>query len=82
MNSVTFKTPSGCFHFIFKHTDIVNIRPGIFGNIDIITNDKPIFASIREDGAYVLYKNNKIRNIDDDLILELNGYQPPQKIKI
>ncbi len=41
-----------------------------------------MFASIRKDGAYVLYKNNKIRNIDDDLILELNGYQPPQKIKI
>ena len=47
------------------------------GNIDIITNDKPIFAGIEEDGAYILYNNNKIRNIDDDLILELNEYQPP-----
>jgi hypothetical protein len=81
MNTLTFKTPSGGFHFIFKYTDLLNIRTGIFRNIDIITNNKPIFAGVREDGAYIIYNNNKIRNIDDDLILELNEYQPPQKNK-
>jgi hypothetical protein len=53
MNTLTFKTPSCGFHFIFKCTDFLTIRTGIFGNIDIITNYKPIFAGIREDGAYM-----------------------------
>ena len=80
-NTLTFQTPSGGFHFIFKYIDLLNIRTGIFGNIDIITNDKPIFAGIREDGAYIIYNSSKIRNIEDDLILELNEYQPPQTNK-
>ena len=53
----------------------------MFGNIDIITNDKPIFEGIREDGAYSIYNHSKIRNIDDDLLLELNEYQQPQTNK-
>ena len=28
-NTLTFKTPSGGFHFIFKYTDLLNIRTGI-----------------------------------------------------
>ncbi len=38
------------------------------------------FSQARFDGAYMIYNDSKIKNIDDCLILELNEYQsPPQQ---
>ena len=79
LNTLTFKTPSNGFHFLFRYTDLLSIRTELFGNIDIITDNKPIFAGIREDGAYTLYNNNNIKNLSNDIIIELNEYQPKKE---
>jgi hypothetical protein len=71
-DTLTIKTPSGGFHFIFKYTPILNkSSTGIFGNVDIRTKNIPIFHGIREDGFYSIYKKQKIKKLNDNLICEL-----------
>ncbi len=43
----------------------------IFGNVDIRTKNIPIFHGIREDGFYSIYKKQKIKKLNDNLICEL-----------
>lgn len=71
-STLTIKTASGGFHFIYKYTSLLETRTGIFGNIDIINNNKPIFNGLREDGEYTLYSNNTIKEVPEDIIISLN----------
>ena len=65
------KSPNG-FHFYFKNTDYFkNKHLGVFGNIDILTNENVYFFGIREDGIYSIVKDEKIIKIPDDIIKEL-----------
>ena len=50
-NTLTIKTPSGGFHFVFKYNELFKKNTtGIFNNIDIRTDRGLIFHGIREDG--------------------------------
>jgi hypothetical protein len=65
------KSPNG-FHFYFKNTEYFkNKHLGVFGNIDIITNENVYFFGIREDGIYTIVKDEKIIKIPDNIRTQL-----------
>lgn len=80
LNTLTIKTPSGGFHFLFQYSQhLPNARTGIFGNVDILTDNKIKFDGMREDGEYSLFKKAPIKKLDENIIIELNEYQPSYK---
>ena len=71
-NTLTIKTPSGGFHFVFKYNELFKKNTtGIFNNIDIRTDRGLIFHGIREDGIYNIFKNEKFKPLNNELINEL-----------
>ena len=78
-STLTMKTPSGGFHFIFKYTEHIGIRTGLYGNIDILTNNKPMFNGIRSDGEYSVYQDNAIQEIPSNILIKLTEYQKPKE---
>jgi len=65
------KSPNG-YHFYFKNTDYFkNKHLGVYGNIDILTNENVHFFGIREDGIYSIVKDENIIKIPDNIINEL-----------
>jgi hypothetical protein len=61
------KSPNG-YHFYFKNTDYFKKKHlGVFGNIDILTNENIYFFGIREDGIYTIIKDEKITQIPENI---------------
>ena len=74
INTLTIKTPNG-YHKIFKYTDKIKNRTGIFGNIDIRTDEGICYFGIRDDGDYSITNYADIIELDDGILNELINYK-------
>jgi len=81
LETLTIKTPSGGFHFIFKYSDKYKTNSiGIFNNIDIRTDGAITFFGIREDGEYkIMDKSKDAKELPANIIKELKSYRKSEK---
>jgi hypothetical protein len=74
-DTLTISTAGGGYHFIFKYTNLLKNRNGVFKNVDIKNDEQITFFGIREDGIYsIIDKTKEIKEVSTDIINEINEY--------